>query len=66
MSVMIDQNGMSTCVPSVSAALKEIAKQLSDRDNSVRNAALNCIVTAYYHDERVLKMVGQVGHNYFH
>ncbi|XP_054291046.1 protein mini spindles-like isoform X1 [Macrosteles quadrilineatus] len=59
-SLMIDQNGLSACVPSASVALKEIAKQISDRDNSVRSAALNCIVTAYYYDERALKMVGHI------
>lgn len=55
---------MGVCQPTPSAALKEIAKQISDRDNSVRNAALNCIVAAYFLEgsqgDRVLKMVGQV------
>lgn len=49
------------CQPTPSAALKEIAKQIADRDNSVRNAALNCIVQAYFlQGERVFKLIGQV------
>lgn len=58
---MMENFGMTVCQPSPAAALKEIAKQISDRDNSVRSAALNCIVTGYFIDgEKVLKMVGQV------
>ena len=38
-----------------------MAKQIADRDNSVRNAALNCIVQAYFLEkERVYKLIGQV------
>ncbi|GLG98562.1 Protein mini spindles [Gryllus bimaculatus] len=58
---LIEVYGVSVCNPSPSAALKEIAKQISDRDNSVRNAALNCVVQAYFLEgEKVYKMIGQV------
>lgn len=61
LGVLIESYGVSVCQPSPSAALKEVAKQISDRDNSVRNAALNCIVQAYFLEgERVYKLVGQV------
>jgi len=60
---LIENYGVSVCQPSPSAALKEVAKQIADRDNSVRNAALNCIVQAYFlQGERVFKLIGQV-HN---
>ena len=43
------------------AALKQIAQCVGDRDNGVRNAALNAIVAAFWHlGERVFNMVGNV------
>ncbi|XP_076233452.1 msps cytoskeleton-associated protein 5 isoform X2 [Calliopsis andreniformis] len=58
---LIESYGLSVCQPSPSVALKEIAKQIADRDNSVRNAALNCIVQAYFlQGERVYKLIGQI------
>lgn len=58
---MIEQYGTTICQPSPAACLKEVAKQISDRDNSVRNAALNCVVQAYnIVGEKVYKMVGNV------
>jgi len=58
---LIENYGVSVCQPTPSAALKEVAKQIADRDNSVRNAALNCIVQAYFlQGERVFKLIGQV------
>ncbi|XP_076386663.1 msps cytoskeleton-associated protein 5 isoform X2 [Megachile rotundata] len=58
---LIENYGLSVCQPSASVALKEIAKQIADRDNSVRNAALNCIVQAYFlQGERVYKLIGQI------
>ncbi|KAG1678360.1 Cytoskeleton-associated protein 5 [Nymphon striatum] len=58
---LIEKYGMSVCQPSAGAALKEIAKQISDRDNSVRNAALNCIVQAYFIErDRIYKLVGHL------
>lgn len=41
--------------------MKEIAKHISDRDNSVRNAALNAVVQAYFlAGEKVYKLIGQL------
>ncbi|XP_011346802.1 protein mini spindles isoform X1 [Ooceraea biroi] len=58
---LIENYGVSVCQPSPSAALKEVAKQIADRDNSVRNAALNCIVQAYFlQGERIFKLIGQI------
>ncbi|XP_072747626.1 protein mini spindles isoform X2 [Anoplolepis gracilipes] len=58
---LIENYGVSVCQPNPSAALKEVAKQIADRDNSVRNAALNCIVQAYFlQGERVFKLIGQI------
>ncbi|KAI5733008.1 hypothetical protein M8J76_006606 [Diaphorina citri] len=54
----IEMYGMSVCVP---GSLKEVAKQIGDRDNSVRTAALNCIVQAYFLDgEKVFRQIGQI------
>lgn len=65
LSSLIENYGIGVCQPSPGAALKEIARQIGDRDNSVRNAALNCIVQAYFLEgDRVYKMVGQVS-SYF-
>ncbi|XP_071643759.1 protein mini spindles-like isoform X2 [Temnothorax longispinosus] len=58
---LIENYGVSVCQPNPSVALKEVAKQIADRDNSVRNAALNCIVQAYFlQGERVFKLIGQI------
>lgn len=61
LGLLIENYGVSVCQPSPSAALREIAKQIADRDNSVRNAALNCIVQAHFLEgEKVYKLIGQV------
>ncbi|CAG9764905.1 unnamed protein product [Ceutorhynchus assimilis] len=61
MGCMIEDYGITVCQPSPTACLKEVAKQISDRDNSVRNAALNCVVNAYnIVGEKVYKMVGNI------
>lgn len=53
--------GLNVCLPNPNTCLKEIAKQISDRDNGVRNAALNCLVLTYYIvGEKIYKMVGNV------
>lgn len=58
---LIETYGMTACQPSPQVALKEIAKHISDRDNSVRSAALNCVVQAYFLiDEKVYKLIGQL------
>ena len=44
---LIETYGITICQPSPGVALKIIAGQISDRDNGVRNAALNTTVVAY-------------------
>lgn len=61
MAYMIGVHGMPVMNPSPQMALKEIAKQISDRDTNVRNAALNTVVQAFYIvGDKVFKMIGQV------
>lgn len=61
MGSIISDYGVGVCLPSPGACLREVAKQISDRDNAVRNAALNCVVQAYFVvDEKIFKMVGQI------
>ena len=58
---LIEEYGISVCQPSPGVALKEVAKQIADRDNAVRSAALNCIVYAYFQEgDKVYKLIGQV------
>ncbi|XP_024888303.1 cytoskeleton-associated protein 5-like [Temnothorax curvispinosus] len=58
---LIENYRVSVCQPNPSVALKEVAKQIADRDNSVCNAALNYIVQAYFlQGERVFKLIGQI------
>ncbi|XP_058831204.1 protein mini spindles isoform X3 [Topomyia yanbarensis] len=58
---LIETYGLTVCQPTQQAALKEIAKHISDRDNSVRNAALNAVVQAYFlAGEKVYKLIGQL------
>lgn len=58
---LIETYGMSACQPTPQVALKEIARNIADRDNSVRSAALNCVVQAYFLiDEKVYKLIGQL------
>lgn len=58
---LIEIYGMNVCHPTPPVALKEIAKHISDRDNSVRSAALNCVVQAYFLiGEKVYKMIGNL------
>ncbi|XP_055998398.1 cytoskeleton-associated protein 5-like isoform X2 [Ostrea edulis] len=44
---LIESYGISVCQPSPGVAVKNIAGQIGDRDNGVRNAALNAAVQAY-------------------
>ncbi|XP_055592597.1 protein mini spindles isoform X3 [Uranotaenia lowii] len=58
---LIETYGLTVCQPSQQVALKEIAKHISDRDNSVRNAALNAVVQAYFlAGEKIYKLIGQM------
>ncbi len=45
---MISDFGLTVLQPNVGSSIKEIAKQIADRDNSVRNAALNAVIEAYF------------------
>uniref|UniRef100_A0A8C8GYW8 TOG domain-containing protein n=1 Tax=Oncorhynchus tshawytscha TaxID=74940 RepID=A0A8C8GYW8_ONCTS len=54
--------GMSVCQPTAAKSLKEIAIHIGDRDTSVRNTALNTVVTVYnVCGEQVYKLIGHVG-----
>jgi cytoskeleton-associated protein 5 len=44
---LIEFYGINICQPTPAQALKTIASNISDRDNGVRNAALNTTVVAY-------------------
>ena len=56
---MIEALGLNPFNPAVS--IKEIAKQISDRDNGVRSAALNTITIAFQIvGEQVYKYTGKV------
>ncbi|XP_037049831.1 protein mini spindles isoform X3 [Bradysia coprophila] len=58
---LIEIYGMSACHPTPQVALKEIARHISDRDNSVRSAALNCVVQAYFlTGDKVYKLIGNL------
>merc|ERR1719220_2388072 len=58
---LITSNGTSVAGSKPSEALKEMAKQIGDRDTSVRNAALNAITEAYFQEgERLYKMIGNL------
>ena len=53
--------GITICQPSPAQALKYIASQISDRDNGVRNAALNTTVVAYLVlGDELYKYIGNV------
>ena len=58
---LIGTNGTSVAGAKPSDALKEMAKQIGDRDTSVRNAALNAITEAYFQEgEKLYKMIGNL------
>lgn len=58
---LIEEYGLSVCQPTQQIALKDIARYISDRDNNVRSAALNCIVKAYFYaGDRIYKLIGQL------
>lgn len=58
---LIESYGLTACQPSPQVALKEIAKHISDRDNSVRNAALNSVVKAYFlAGDNIYKLIGNL------
>ncbi|XP_058054357.1 protein mini spindles [Anopheles bellator] len=58
---LIETYGLTVCQPTQPVALKEIARHISDRDNAVRNAALNAVVQAYFlAGEKIYKLIGQL------
>merc|ERR1719220_2154479 len=58
---LITSNGTSVAGAKPSEALKEMAKQIGDRDNSVRNAALNAITETYFQEgEKLYKLIGNL------
>ena len=58
---LLEVAGMNVCQPNPASALKEVAKQISDKDKSVRNAALNLLVLVYFREgEKLYKYIGTV------
>ncbi|XP_062405946.1 cytoskeleton-associated protein 5-like isoform X3 [Sardina pilchardus] len=58
---LISSFGMYVCGQAGNKSLKEIAVHIGDRDTSVRNAALNAVVTAYNAcGEQVYKLIGNL------
>lgn len=58
---LIEMYNLPALHPSAPVAIKEIAKNISDRDNTVRNAALNCMVQLYFIlGDKLYKMIGQL------
>ncbi|OCT81978.1 cytoskeleton-associated protein 5-A-like isoform X2 [Xenopus laevis] len=58
---LVESYGMNVCQPTPAKALKEIAVHIGDRDTTVRNAALNTMVTVYnVHGEQVFKLLGNL------
>ena len=61
LAILIELYGLSVFQSNISITMKEIAKFIADRDNGVRNAALNCVVQVYFIEgERVYKHCGQL------
>ncbi|XP_072291892.1 cytoskeleton-associated protein 5 isoform X2 [Eucyclogobius newberryi] len=58
---LIEDFGMNVCQPTPAKSLKEIAVHIGDRDNSVRNAALNTVVAVYnVCGDQVYKLIGNL------
>uniref|UniRef100_A0A8C5I5R7 TOG domain-containing protein n=1 Tax=Gouania willdenowi TaxID=441366 RepID=A0A8C5I5R7_GOUWI len=58
---LIEGYGMNVCQPTPTKSLKEIAVHIGDRDTSVRNAALNTVVSVYNTcGEQVYKLIGNL------
>ena len=58
---LIQVYGMNVCQPTPPKAIANIASHIGDRDNGVRNAALNTVVEAYFLiGETVYKYAGRV------
>lgn len=58
---LIETYGLSAFRPTPQSALKEITRHISDRDQSVRNAALNFCARAHYlFEDGIYKMIGKL------
>ena len=58
---MIAGYGTGVAGAKPSDAIKEMAKQIADRDNSVRNATLNAITETYFQEgDKFYKMIGNL------
>uniref|UniRef100_A0A674AWE4 Cytoskeleton associated protein 5 n=1 Tax=Salmo trutta TaxID=8032 RepID=A0A674AWE4_SALTR len=58
---LIENYGMNVCQPTPAKSLKEIAVHIGDRDNSVRNAALNTVLAVYnVCGDQVYKLIGNL------
>jgi len=61
LGILIQNNGMIVCGPQPQKTLPLLAAQISDRDNTVRSAALNTMVVVYSNmGEGVYKYTSQV------
>ncbi|XP_067850163.1 cytoskeleton-associated protein 5 isoform X2 [Heptranchias perlo] len=61
LGALIEVYDLNVCQPTPAKALKEIASQIGDRDTSVRNAALNTVVTVYnICGDQVYKLIGNL------
>ncbi|XP_030845166.1 cytoskeleton-associated protein 5-A isoform X3 [Strongylocentrotus purpuratus] len=61
LGILIELYGLNVCQPSPPKALKEVASQIADRDNTVRSAALNTLVQVYsIVGENVYKYIGNL------
>jgi cytoskeleton-associated protein 5 len=61
MGALIRVSGLGVCGAQPAVALRELAKQIADRDNAVRSAALNAVTEAYFQEgERLYKMIGNL------
>eukprot|EP00095_Tigriopus_kingsejongensis_P001503 maker-scaffold1086_size63525-snap-gene-0.14 protein:Tk01503 transcript:maker-scaffold1086_size63525-snap-gene-0.14-mRNA-1 annotation:"microtubule associated protein" len=61
LGILIQSYGTTILHPTPGACVKEIAKQIAERDNSVRSAALNCITEVYFQDgEKMYKALGNL------
>lgn len=57
---LIKQYGITVCKPTRQTALKEIARNTSDCDNSVRNTILNTFMQAYFlASDKICKYIEQ-------
>ena len=59
---LVEEFGMSICGPASAGAVKQMATAIGDRDQAVRNAALNCMLSVHMHiGERLYKQVTHLG-----